>query len=84
MNRVALVIGNSEYLNIGKLNNPKNDANDIASILGKLNFDVEKVIDANLKIEDMFKSVKTIMLRWEICYRCQRNWNPNILWPDKN
>lgn len=48
MNRVALVIGNSEYLNIGKLNNPKNDANDIASILGKLNFDVEKVIDADL------------------------------------
>ena len=40
MNRVALVIGNSEYLNIGKLNNPKNDANDIASILDKLNFDV--------------------------------------------
>ena len=40
MNRVALVIGNSEYLNIGKLNKPKNDANDIASILGKLNFDV--------------------------------------------
>ena len=32
MNRVALVIGNSEYLNIGKLNNPKNDANDIASM----------------------------------------------------
>lgn len=48
MNRVALVIGNSEYLNIGKLNNPKNDANDIASILDKLNFDVEKVIDADL------------------------------------
>ena len=48
MDRVALVIGNSDYLNVGKLNNPRNDANDIASILGKLNFDVEKVIDADL------------------------------------
>ena len=59
MNRVALVIGNSEYLNIGKLNNPKNDANDIASILGKLNFDVEKVIDADLL--DIQRSVNTFL-----------------------
>ena len=62
MNRVALVIGNSEYLNTGKLNNPKNDANDIASILGKLNFDVEKVIDiAQKKIFDLAenKGLKT-------------------------
>ena len=34
-NRVALVIGNSEYQNVGKLNNPKNDANDISSVLVK-------------------------------------------------
>ena len=38
MDRIALVIGNSDYSNVGKLNNPKNDANDIASILCKLNF----------------------------------------------
>ena len=48
MDRIALVIGNSDYSNVGKLNNPKNDANDIASILCKLNFDVTKIMDANL------------------------------------
>lgn len=47
-NRVALVIGNSEYQNIGKLNNPKNDANDMSSVLRKLNFDVTTLIDADL------------------------------------
>ena len=29
MNRIALVIGNSDYLNVNKLNNPKNDAKDV-------------------------------------------------------
>ena len=48
MDRIALVIGNSDYSNVGKLNNPKNDANDIASILSKLNFDVTKVMDSCL------------------------------------
>ena len=32
MDRIALVIGNSDYSNVGKLNNPKNDADDIASM----------------------------------------------------
>lgn len=48
MNRIALVIGNSNYLNVSKLNNPKNDANDIEGVLHKLNFDVTKVMDASL------------------------------------
>ena len=48
MDRIALVIGNSDYLNVGKLNNPKNDANDIESVLIKLNFDVTKVVNASL------------------------------------
>ncbi len=48
MDRIALVIGNSDYSNVGKLSNPKNDANDIESILHKLNFDVTKVMDARL------------------------------------
>lgn len=48
MDRIALVIRNSDYSNVGKLNNPKNDANDIASILCKLNFDVTKIMDASL------------------------------------
>ena len=46
--RIALVIGNSEYQNVGKLNNPKNDAIDIETVLNKLNFDVTRVLDADL------------------------------------
>ena len=48
MNRIALVIGNSNYTNVSKLGNPQNDANDIGSVLQKLNFDVTKVLDATL------------------------------------
>lgn len=48
MNRLALVIGNSDYLNVSKLNNPKNDANDIELVLQKLNFDVAKLLNASL------------------------------------
>jgi len=38
--RVALVIGNSEYVNTPRLANPKNDATDIAAELQKLGFRV--------------------------------------------
>lgn len=48
MNRIALVIGNSNYQNVTKLKNPKNDANDIEKVLKKLSFDVTKITDANL------------------------------------
>lgn len=48
MNRIALVIGNSNYLSVNQLNNPQNDANDIESVLTNLEFDVTKVLDANL------------------------------------
>jgi len=47
--RVALIIGNAEYKNVGTLKNPKNDAADIAKALKRLNFDVELVADANFK-----------------------------------
>lgn len=48
MDRIALVIGNSNYLSVPKLNNPKNDANDIELVLQKLNFEVIKLLDAKL------------------------------------
>ena len=48
MDRIALVIGNSNYLNVSKLNNPKNDANDIELVLQKLQFNVTKLLDASL------------------------------------
>ena len=48
MDRLALVIGNSDYTKVGKLNNPQNDANDMEKVLQKLNFDVTKLINATL------------------------------------
>lgn len=38
--RVALVIGNSDYKNTPKLENPKNDAADVAAALRQLRFHV--------------------------------------------
>lgn len=57
--RIALVIGNSDYIYVNKLNNPKSDANDIASVLNRLNFDVTKVTDVNLT--DLQKAINTFL-----------------------
>ncbi|WP_461256017.1 SUMF1/EgtB/PvdO family nonheme iron enzyme [Treponema sp. R80B11-R83G3] len=46
--KFALVIGNGAYTNITKLNNPVNDANDMAVALQGLGFTVEKVLNGNL------------------------------------
>jgi len=46
--KFALVIGNGAYANITKLNNPVNDANDMAAVLQGLGFTVEKVLNGNL------------------------------------
>ncbi len=45
---IALVIGNSEY-DVRPIDNPVNDASDIAAILEELGFDVIRVLDADLK-----------------------------------
>jgi hypothetical protein len=44
---VALVIGNSNYLNLSKLSNPSNDALSIAEVLGKMGFRTKTVFDAS-------------------------------------
>ena len=54
--RIALVIGNSAY-NYSPLQNPVNDANDIAAALKKCNFRVMKVINANRKT--MLKKIRS-------------------------
>ena len=46
--RIALVIGHSDYIYVNKLNNPRNDDNDIECVLSSINFDVRKVTDTNL------------------------------------
>src|SRR3954471_22902204 len=43
--RVALVIGNSAYVNAAALRNPRNDAADMAETLKKLGFEVELGLD---------------------------------------
>ena len=45
--RVALVVGNSTYANIGRLPNPENDAADISSALRRLGFEVTTEFDAD-------------------------------------
>lgn len=45
--RVALVVGNSAYLHIGPLTNPRNDAEDIAAALRGLQFDVVLGVDVS-------------------------------------
>ncbi|MBI4274201.1 MAG: caspase family protein [Rhizobiales bacterium] len=45
-NRIALVIGNGAYRSVPTLPNPPNDAGDVASSLGRLGFNVQRVTDA--------------------------------------
>jgi uncharacterized caspase-like protein len=54
--RVALVIGNGAYPNLGALKNPPNDAKLMAKTLRSLGFDVLERIDANQK--GMRKAIK--------------------------
>lgn len=61
MDRLALVIGNSDYTKVGKLNNPQNDANDMEKVLQKLNFDVTKLINATLN--DIYQAVTSFLQR---------------------
>ena len=54
--RVALVIGNSAYEHASRLDNPKNDANALAAVLERLDFEVVKGID--LKQLEFEKTVR--------------------------
>jgi WD40 repeat protein len=47
--RLALVIGNAAYQQVGELQNPVNDANDMAKTLTELGFEVIIRTDANLR-----------------------------------
>jgi len=51
--RFALVIGNGNYVELGKLGNPKNDAIDMAAALESLGFEIDLLVDAGLaEMED--------------------------------
>jgi len=47
--KFALVIGNANYGDFGVLQNPLNDANDMADVLQSLGFTVNKVLDGDLR-----------------------------------
>ena len=46
---VALVIGNGNYTDLGRLSNPPNDARDMAAALRGIGFEVDTVIDGSLR-----------------------------------
>ena len=61
--RLALVIGNANYVKLGKLSNPGRDARLMAEKLQQLGFDVTEVADRDLKsmtadVEDFARKVK--------------------------
>nr|WP_294489197.1 caspase family protein [uncultured Anaerosporobacter sp.] len=60
MNRIALVIGNSKYKYVKRLNNPINDANDISEILTSLGFKVYKYLD--LPLSEISNVVRQFMI----------------------
>lgn len=47
--RLALVVGNSNYIGSLRLHNPSNDAADVAAALNRLGFEVILLIDADLE-----------------------------------
>jgi hypothetical protein len=56
MDRLALIIGNSQYKYVPELQNPKNDANDMAATLSNLGFNVQKFLDLDLtQIKDVVR-----------------------------
>jgi uncharacterized caspase-like protein len=55
--RVALLVGNSQYEQQGRLKNPKNDATDMAAKLRNLGFDTQLVTDANR--QNLVSAVRT-------------------------
>ncbi|SDO39765.1 Uncharacterized protein, contains caspase domain [Afipia sp. GAS231] len=61
--RLALVIGNANYIKLGKLSNPGRDARLVAEKLRQLGFDVTEVGDRDLKgmtsdVEDFARKIK--------------------------
>ena len=62
--RVALVIGNSGYLNADELPNPKNDANALGAALEQLGFDVELQVDLDQR--SMQQALRDFGLKAEV------------------
>ena len=53
--RLALVVGNKDYQNVSRLNNPLNDADDMANALRELGFEV--ILRKNLTQSDFLRNI---------------------------
>ncbi len=62
-NKLALVIGNSEYIHGGRLAEPAKDAETIAAALIEQGYDVE--IGYNLDRSNLFEAIKTFAIKFE-------------------
>jgi hypothetical protein len=57
--KYALVIGNGNYTDLGRLRNPVNDADDMAAALTELGFSVDKILNGDLdRMESAVKRLK--------------------------
>ncbi len=54
--RIALVIGNSNYENVGALANPENDAQAMAEVLGEVGFEV--ILKTNVDYRGMSRAIR--------------------------
>src|SRR5205807_1041440 len=59
--RVALVIGNSAYRHVARLDNPANDAEDMAAVLGQLGFEL---IDGHAHTDQNVEEMKRLILKF--------------------
>ncbi|MCK5718018.1 MAG: SUMF1/EgtB/PvdO family nonheme iron enzyme, partial [Thiomargarita sp.] len=59
--RIALIIGNGNYQHVPDLDNPVNDAKDMAKILKKLGFEV--IVQYNLTLQEMTEITKNFGAR---------------------
>lgn len=59
--RIALVIGNSAYRNVARLDNPANDAGDMAALLRQLGFEL---IDGHAHTDQNVEEMKRLILKF--------------------
>src|SRR5436305_1784218 len=59
--RVALVIGNSAYRHVARLDNPANDAEDMAAVLRQLGFEL---IDGHARTDQNVEEMKRLILKF--------------------
>ena len=66
-NRVALVVGNNAYLHTARLENPLNDARDMAIALKRAGFDVVEALDADKrKLDGALRSFADRLTRADV------------------